>query len=227
MDFVITGDIHLHPYTDFATVTDGMNSRLLDGLNVVRQMKDYCIENDVKKMIVNGDTYQDRLNIETDTLFHVYEVFEEVQRAGIEVIFNTGNHDQHDKAGTIYTTKALSKLGIVVHEPTIIGTPDTAFYVIPFAYDVTPVKDKIKEFAKLARKESKHSTVLLLHQGVNGAFVGPYDFVMKENLTIKDCMSQHFDWVILGHYHKFQMLNSNTFYTGSPMELNFGERGKA
>jgi DNA repair exonuclease SbcCD nuclease subunit len=227
MNFVVTADIHLHAYSDFAVIKDGMNSRLLDGLNVVRQMKDYCLKNDVPLIVVDGDTFQDRLNIEADVLYYVYKVFEEVEDAGIKILFNTGNHDQHDKAGTIYSTVTLNRLGKVVYEPEIFEYEDTKFYTIPFAYDVDPVKKKIKEYAKMAKADKDSYHILLLHQGVDGAYVGAYDFVMKENLTVKDMMSQHFDWVVLGHYHKFQHLNTNTIYTGSPMQLNYGERGKA
>lgn len=227
MNFVVASDIHLHAYTDFAVVKDGMNSRLLDGLNVIRQMKDYCLENDVPLLIIDGDVFQDRLNIEADVLYHVYKVFEEVKDAGIEILINTGNHDQHDKAGNIYSTVTLSRLATVVHEPYIFEYDSTNFYTIPFAYDVSTVKQNIKEYARVANSQKDKEHVLLLHQGVDGAFVGAFDFVMKENLTIKDVMSQHFDWVILGHYHKHQHLNSNTLYTGSPMQLNYGERGKA
>lgn len=226
MNFVITADIHLHAYTDFAVVRDGMNSRLLDGLNVVRQMKDYCLENDVPLLIIDGDVFQDRLNIEADVLYHVYKVFEEVEEAGIKILINTGNHDQHDKAGNIYSTVTLNRLSHVVNEPEVFEFEDTKFYTIPFAYDVDPVKKKIKEYAKMAKSDKDSEHILLLHQGVDGAYVGAFDFVMKENLTVKDMMSQHFDWVILGHYHKFQHLNTNTIYTGSPMQLNYGERGK-
>lgn len=131
-----------------------------------------------------------------------------LEGATVPIYILEGNHDRiHEKA---------SEHGLNYLRPyaTIIDTPEVHFGVgfIPYQSDSEGFKDKVNSL------NLKSGSLLVVHQGFLGAFMG--DYVQDKTSVSPDVVKKL--KVFSGHYHKHQTLGSVT-YIGSPYTITFGE----
>jgi DNA repair exonuclease SbcCD nuclease subunit len=77
--------------------------------------------------------------------------------------------------------------------------------------------------ASLREEVQDYYEVMVTHYGVNEARLGPKDFKMKEDLTVKQLKELNYDLILLGHIHKPQVLADNIIVMGSVMAHSFHE----
>jgi DNA repair exonuclease SbcCD nuclease subunit len=68
----------------------------------------------------------------------------------------------------------------------------------------------------------------MTHLGLSGAVTGKRNYVMQDTFSIDELLPEKFKYVILGHYHKPQLIQgvNNALYTGSPLQHNFNDEGE-
>lgn len=253
MKIAFTADWHIHPFKEFSrsipvvfnqktykfvelpkdtgvSPTQEMdfaiiNSRLLDQYNALRHMADICKKEKVEVLIIAGDVFHKRGNLPTETLYVAKKIITYFsQKLKIPVYILAGNHDQDSNS-----IKPLDNLVSLEEENVFIFSipeeieleENLILRMIPYRHNRNIV---LEEFKKPVSKGV--DTILVSHIGISGASLGKQVYVSADDFSIKDINSKKYKFVALGHFHKPQNLAPNTFYCGSPVQMNFGEEGE-
>jgi DNA repair exonuclease SbcCD nuclease subunit len=216
-------DIHLKTTDPHGKIMpDGINSRLTDRINHIKQTVDHAIKIKADYWICLGDVF-DKINPPEVLRNLFFDAIAPLFQAGIKVIIIIGNHDTDFRVHSfmaderfINTINANTPLGDqfkVIAEPTELDLNGTKAYAVPY--------DHPDEIAKtLAAYKSKAGTLLLGHFDVKGALVGGTEFAMTNG--IPQSLMDGFRYSILGHYHKFQK-TKKWMYIGSVSIVDWGE----
>jgi len=224
MRFIATADLHVHNYTQFARIIDGLNSRLLDCVRVLDEIEEYIVSNDdIEAFLFLGDLFNSRTKVSIEVYHLVYERLKKIKETGVEIHILVGNHDQFLKKGEYHSVKPFSEIAHVIDKPEKFFLDKlTPVYALPY---IDNPDERRKAMLELIGKKQKKQGILIAHTGVAGAEVSSLShYVLKDEIELKDLFPELFDLVLLGHYHKSQKLRENVLYVGSPLQLNFGER---
>lgn len=240
MKIACTADWHIHAFSDFSkqlsVVWDSeinrfvesksdeakeMSSRLFNILDGICDLRDYCDKHRIKKVINAGDVFHKRGNINVDTFNAAYQVIKSFHNVGVDLITIAGNHDQTDASdipsSSIHT---LSEVTTILEEPTRIQlSEDCSLVAIPYSRNKRFI---MKSISELKSKDSK-SDILMAHLGVTGGAVGSGMYLMNDEYSMKDLTWDKWKYVVLGHYHRPQLLSHNTFYCGTPVQNTFND----
>lgn len=240
MKIAVSGDIHTHEFTDYSTTKTVQwdnselcfvesdtgitaNSRLLDILNTLIQAREYCLDNNISVFVIAGDLFHKRGAVSTIVYNMTYLVVESFKIVGITLIILAGNHDQvsnEDKPQN--SLFALNKIAIIVSEcGELVLNREVRLLMIPFSKNKELVLNPIENF-----EPDDIPTVLVSHLGINGAYVGKTSYACKDMFSLADLQPEKFKYIVLGHYHKPQLLDYNALYTGSPIQHNFNDEGE-
>lgn len=216
-------DIHVNNWKQYSTVDEnGINSRLKDGINCITQIRKYCISNKINIVLFGGDLFHIRKNIFTNVYNQTYDALKLFKQYNIEAFLLPGNHDQADKDGNIHALHGLKDVCTVLD--TFGSTqihPRINLFHIPYAEDKEYITSLLSNFTPI----SGINNLLLAHMNVSGAQLST-DFIhiSQYNPTINDLYTFKFDFCFFGHYHKFQYLNNNSVYIGSPLAHNWSDK---
>ena len=169
-----------------------------------------------------GDLF-DTVKPKTKAYTTVLEALERLNNAGIPVIIIAGNHSM---TKTRYTTSPYevlayhpAKIAIAYkfrYEKKEIG--DTVFHLLP---NMLRVEDYRTEFEKI-RIESNRSNILVTH-GLATAIKDKRLATVAEHELDNTILSENFDYIALGHYHRQCQITDNAWYSGSTEYLTYGE----
>ena len=242
VEFVIFSDVHAHAFRygarkvecDYA---DGLyNSRLVDTLDALHEMKAYVEKHLIQDVLFAGDMYHVRSNVLTVAGNLVYEFLGELAETAT-VTMIPGNHDYADREGlqhalTPLATSASATETIQVLEgvsEVVCGSYKAGLYVYTVPYVDNPLlaQGMLKEAAQLAKKRHPDiPAVLLGHLGFQGAKVGSdYVLVRDNDNTVDDVDGSAFNACFFGHYHEHQKLFPNGWYVGALTQHDWGCRG--
>ncbi len=89
------------------------------------------------------------------------------------------------------------------------------------------IKNHYEELLKKAKLITTSKPIIAMgHLTVNGAKLTPSserDIYVGNLEGINSSIFGDFDYIALGHFHKFQKIQDNIFYSGSPIPLSFSE----
>ena len=221
-------DVHSAIRNEFNEISNLTGSTRLDIIvSTIDSISDYCRDNNIPVAVCAGDIFHTRGKVGTkvyNALFHAIKRFSE---KGIDLVIIPGNHDQVDNSD--YPEHSLTPFseieGVYILDKmgqTLEYDEDVVFIGLPFSKNVDIVKGAIDEITSNIDNTKKN--ILIAHLGVSGAVIND-DYVMQDAYSLDDLKTEYFKYVVLGHYHDRQMLNHNTFYTGSPVSHKFGEDG--
>lgn len=228
MKLLFFSDLHCHNYEDHSIrLANGRNSRLQDCLNIVAQVKEWCLANPFSRVYFLGDVFHARYRLDVDVLTATRDVFVDLAKH-CSLYMLVGNHDQYTRVGDVHATAIFSDgddyVSLeVLDEP---GRDPHNFFADPKPYsiawyphtsDVPAMKEWIKQLPP--------TDIFIFHQGVSEAAVGPYDMHVKTEISINDLPLDRVRFCIAGDYHKRQFIR-NFHYVGSPLQLSQGERGE-
>lgn len=202
---VITGDVHF-------TV-----STLQLASSAVLLCIDKAFELNVP-VILNGDTLDSKAIIRGEVANRLIDLLKYAESKSVKVIINTGNHD-------LLSEKAKeSSLNFLEPYARIITS-------LTYQYDLNcvfiPYYNDSEEFKKALSKIPKDS-MLIIHQGVQTAFLGHY--VQDKTSLPKEAFSDF--RVIASHYHRAQDIKCGRprkgavglfSYCGTPYTTSFAE----
>lgn len=202
MKFLLTSDLHLHPWPAFSSITaEGINSRLKLTCERVRDMSNMAADEGCEAVLFAGD------------LFHVKRIEAETIDVAVRAFAGTripwfgvpGNHDQatHGPDGR-HSARAISAiqwLDAAGGRTALFkrGAESLTVYGIPYVRDREELKREIDAAPKC--------DVLLMHAGFAGAFMGS-DYIAD----LGDCADpewvygKKFKLVVTGHFHQGQVI---------------------
>lgn len=218
MSVVFFGDTHFHPWPKLSTVKDGINSRLLEQVKTMEQFGERLDKADV--VIFLGDWLEAQgASIDRDTYHAAYSAFEGIAERCRELIIIPGNHDV--VKNSIKVLRPLRKIAQVVDVPRIYHHKNDNFYLIPY----TSKKDEfLGMLTHLCKTKVEGGKILCGHVGIHGAIIGINEHLVRDPLT-PNAILEHVDIAVLGHYHRFQVIQNHIYYVGSPYQVDFSEMG--
>lgn len=242
MKLIATADVHCHTHVPFSTAgPEGINSRLYCCLEALQAVYEYAVANEILHVIIAGDLFHLKDRIPVEVYVRVWELLHQYsEQKGIQTIIVPGNHDGILQTGRSCLTPLHKKTAFVFEKPDVLAiTDDILISGIPFYRDVEQTKEAVKfvisEIQSIDREFNfeRAMKILVGHVGVFGAAYGD-DMVAKyEELEATDLRPDFFDFVVLGHLHKHQMVRRSQtrkddglmFYTGTPLQHTFSDEG--
>jgi DNA repair exonuclease SbcCD nuclease subunit len=218
--FIFTADLHLHNWPDCSeTLENGFNSRFVDGLDVLREILSYALEHEIDCVVFGGDLFHDRSTLPVEFVGSVIKVFAKYTRAGLKIYAYPGNHDYSVRVSSRFSIDLLRAANVCVVGVakrlalrTGSGTLDVAF---------VPYQRNTQELHRIMRQmRKKPPDVLFMHQGVQGVQSRSGYVLMGEPLKkewLIDCLT------LSGHIHESQLIGTNFYYVGSPLQLDWGD----
>jgi DNA repair exonuclease SbcCD nuclease subunit len=218
MKILFFTDLHLDNWSAFATTVEGgYNSRFMQQLSTLENILYYAEKREMR-IVFGGDLFNRRLLIPADVLHQTYELLAKYDKQPI--YFVIGNHDIYDWNSEHNSLAVLSEMQhvYVIDEATSVYTADNVHLSLVPHGALLPTSS-----ASLRSEVPNYYEILVTHYGVNEARLGPKDFKMKDDLTVKQLKELNYDLILLGHIHKPQQLADNITVMGSVMAHSFHE----
>jgi DNA repair exonuclease SbcCD nuclease subunit len=225
MKILVFSDLHLNEWKFGATILpNGLNSRLQDQLDVLKEIKDFCVKERIREVIFCGDLFHTHSKLSTTVLSCAAKALEDFRytfrndNGGVH--FLVGNHDIADKAGKYHGLEWLKSLGHCEvydepkHHPEWYHDGLAASF-LPFTDDRAVVEQFLKDVPENA--------LVFMHQGVTGVPMGS-GWVLNEILSanmIPDRVMHCFT----GHYHAHTRVSDKLTIVGSTTHQNWNDVG--
>lgn len=224
------GDLHAHIYKEFNENSDNTGSTRLDNIiNTLLYIRDYCEGNNILHVLFAGDLYHVRSRVNTIVYNSIYDCIKTFPEHGIEMTMIPGNHDDTDNSDlpqhSLHAFKDIEGVTVVDTLSTVNLGDGTPVVCARYSKNTKMIKDFINSFSE---DDFDKKPILLAHLGVNGGLVGNGSFPMADAFEVNDLRPDLFKYVVLGHFHKRQMLGgtNNVFYCGAPIQHSFGDEGE-
>ena len=248
-------DVHIGVENYGRTDPDtGLSTRLGDFLRTLDQLVDYAVENHVDLALFCGDAYKSRDPSQTHQREFAKRIAK-LSSEGIPTFLVVGNHDmplvtsrasaleifQTLDVSNVYTGDSLSTYVIPTNDGPIqiVSLPwirRSSYLTRAETRGMTQeelneaIQNSLTELIRI-RGESldpKIPSVFAGHVSVGDASTGSEQWMMlgRDHVLLKSAVAlPQFDYVALGHVHKYQELGSNprVVYSGSLQRVDFGE----
>jgi exonuclease SbcD len=234
----------------------GLSSRLGDFLKTLNMALDWALENDVHLVLIAGDIFKNRDPTPT-VQREFAKCIHKLSAAGLPVFILTGNHDMPNalqRANTVEIYSTLAIPGVIVAQKPgvhIVHTKagDVQIVALPWlsrSYlmskgdfrNLNPddlnreLLDLIETFVdtSAANIDPSMPAVLTAHASVQGAvFSTERDIMLGSDIVLprSTIANPAFDYVAMGHIHKYQVLSGGRppiVYPGSLERIDFGEQ---
>jgi DNA repair exonuclease SbcCD nuclease subunit len=222
MKLIHIADTHLGLAAFNRLDPDGMNLREKQVYDNFLSAIDTIIHHKPDVLVHAGDLF-DTVKPKTRAYTTVLEALERLHAAGIPLVIIAGNHSM---VKTRYTT---SPFEVLTYHPSEITAAyrfryerveygDTMFHLIPNmlrAEDYRTAYDAV-EFSP------SHHNVLVTH-GLATAIKDKRLATVAEHELDDTILSDKFDYIALGHYHRQVQITDNAWYSGSLEYLTYGE----
>ena len=227
MKIAVFSDLHSHAFKNGTIQEDGRNSRVTDAVRVIEQVYSYALQNDCSHVLFGGDLFDTRKRIDVDTYnrtHHAVSVWSEK----VHTFMIPGNHDQANKSGTIHSLSRFHRGGVcdVFNTPAWHDMGDgVGLFGIPYIDDGEVIAEHAQRAVESRPEWASSGAILLMHYGVQGAKVGPSDYVLPCELELHMLMPDKWNLILGGHYHIGQQLGANFHYIGSGMQHRWDDAG--
>jgi len=228
MKILHVSDTHLG-YSAYRKVTlDGINQREMDVYDSFKQFIDHAIDLKPDLIIHAGDLFDSVRPNNRAITFAIKQILR-ISKQKIPTIIVAGNHE-HPKlkeTGHIFSifdhlehvypvyNEKYEKLNFTINNEKI------TIHIVPQC----SLKSDFEEEIKKIKPDSKSKYNIFT---AHGAITGIKAFSMNEfnELYIPaNFLSKDFDYIALGHYHKYTKITENAFYSGSTDNLTFTDAG--
>ena len=214
MKAAVIADLHLSGYIQDKIIED-LPERLYERKLVLNNIIKYCNVNDIKTIIVLGDTLHNKSIIYVDAQNVLLDLIR--NNPDIVFIFIDGNHDLSGKGD-----KVKSALKSIDNEPNVkrIGI-EVEFEQIGDCLFIPYSPNMVNHI------KTKSSKYLFAHFGLNEATLSSGISIVS-NISLRDLVG-HYEYVILGHYHKPQeIINEDIklYYAGSIVQSDWSEKNE-
>ena len=226
MNIIHISDTHLGYSAYHKMNNDGINQREIDNYNSFKQFVDYIVNEKPDLILHAGDLF-DSVRPNNRAITFALKQILRISKEGIPFVIIAGNHEhpklketghifsifEHiDNIFPIYNSK-YEKLSFVLNEEKI------SIHCLPQTYSK---EDFNKNLEKIKIDISSKYNVLITHGGLRGI----KEFSMNEfneQIIPEKYLRMNFDYIALGHYHKYTKISSNCYYSGSTESFTFSD----
>ncbi|RLF28808.1 MAG: exonuclease SbcCD subunit D [Thermoplasmata archaeon] len=228
MRILHVSDTHLG-YTAYRKTTeDGINQREIDIYDAFKQFVDYAVETKPDLILHTGDLF-DSVRPTNRAITTAVQQILRISKKEIPIIIISGNHEtpRLRETGNIFNIfEHLDHVYPVYngrYEKIILTTKNNdekiSIHAVP---QCQTKKEYIDNLKKISIDKSADYNIVMLH----GCVKGIQEFSMNdfnELLIPIHFLKKEFDYIALGHYHKYTQVTENSFYSGSTEHLTFAE----
>ena len=226
MKILHVSDSHLGYSAYRKTTDDGINLREIDIYNAFEEFVNYAIKSKADLVLHAGDLF-DSVRPNNRALTFAIKQIIRLSDAKIPIVIIAGNHE-HPKlkeTGHIFSIFEHIKDVYPIYNAKYekinfkIKNEEVMIHALPQC----ELKTKFNEEIKKIKPSSDVDYNIFISQG---AVAGIKVFSMNEfnELIIpSNIFEKGFDYIALGHYHKYSKLSDNAFYSGSTERLSFTE----
>ena len=180
-------------------------------------MINYAIEHEITDILVLGDLFHDRVNLNIEILKKVHDLLLKAKENGQTWHIFPGNHDMFLRnSWKITSLRSFATLHRIYEKITVLNFEGRRHVIVPFIQDEAKYMDIINKIDKKATEED----VLLTHIGVNNATLNECFLLKNWNIVTLD--HTKFTKIFSGHFHCHQTVGKLT-YAGSPIPFRFDE----
>jgi DNA repair protein SbcD/Mre11 len=224
MKILHVSDTHLG-YSAYRKATpDGINQREMDVYKAFEEFVDYAISAKPDLIIHAGDLFDAVRPNNRAITFAINQIFR-LTKKKIPIVIISGNHEQPKikETGHIFSIFDNIEHTYPVYKskyetlPFEIDDKKIMIHAIP---QCNTKKEYDEELKKLKPDKSSDYNIFVSH----GSVTGVMNFSMNEfnELIIPaKILSRSFDYIALGHFHRYSILADNAYYSGSTESLTF------
>lgn len=223
MRLVHFSDTHLG-YSDYNKFdsTSSINQRELDVYRVFREIIDYIIETRPDLVIHAGDLF-DSIRPSNRAISEALEQFYRLSKERIPTVVIAGNHSTPRQQSTDSIFKILRYFPEIYPvfngEYTKLEIGECAIHAIPHTYSDENLQESIR---KLKPDSNFKFNIMVAHAAVRGVESASWGEFREQTLP-ESALIPEYNYIALGHYHRFLKLRDNAFYCGSPERFSFNE----
>lgn len=223
MKIVHFSDTHLG-YSDYGKFdsTTGMNQRELDVYNVFRKVVDYIIETKPDLVVHAGDLF-DSIRPSNRAISEALEQFYRLSREKIPTVIIAGNHSTPRQRATDPIFNILRYFPNIYPvfggKYTKVEIGKCMIHAIPHMYSDEDLQESVNN---LQPDKNFEYNIMVAHAAVRGSEVVSWGEFKEQTLPVT-ALNPDFDYIALGHYHRFLRLRENAYYSGSPERFSFNE----
>ena len=224
MKILHIADTHLG-FSAYRKVTEeGINQREIDTYNAFKKFIDYAIENKPDLIIHAGDLF-DSVRPNNRAITFAIDQILRLSKAGIPYVIIAGNHehpklketghilsifDHIENVYSIYKAKYEKiKLNLNNQKITVHALPQCE------------LKSQFKkELSKIKPDKDSDFNIFTSHGAVTGIKVFSMN-EFNELIIPAKILAKDFDYIALGHFHKYSKLAENAYYSGSTERFTF------
>lgn len=219
-------DTHLGFSAYRKATEEGINQREMDVYDAFTQCIDYAVKTKPDLVLHAGDLF-DSVRPTNRAITVGVEQILRLSKENIPFIVISGNHETPKlrETGNIFSIFEHLQDVYPIHknqyETVSVHTTDETITIHAIPQCLSP-QEFDKNFKKISYAKKSDYNVLVAH----GAVAGIQEFKMNEFnelfIPVK-AIKQDFEYIALGHYHKYTQLQENTFYAGSTEHFSFTE----
>jgi DNA repair protein SbcD/Mre11 len=222
MKIIHLADTHLG-YKNFSGKVDSvrnLNQRECDVYDAWHAAVDLAIQRQPDVVVHAGDLF-DSSRPSPRAIVEALNGFGKLRDADIPTVVIAGNHStpRFRSGGSVF--EILREFGIraIWSEPETLRINGIALHCVPHEPQAEQLLDDIRSLKLDAKADAN---VLVLHAGLEGVRQD-YHEVNEIALAPEELTKGEFDYVALGHLHKFNAPQVNAAYAGSLERLDFGD----
>jgi DNA repair exonuclease SbcCD nuclease subunit len=226
MRIVHLADTHLGFSAYRKATVDGINQREMDVYDAFTQCINYAVKTKPDLVLHAGDLFDSVRPTNRAITVAVQQILR-LSKEKIPFIVISGNHETPKlrETGNIFTIFEHLENVYPIHnnqyETVSVQTKDETAVIHAIPQCQSPKEFEVN-FKKIAFKKKVDVNILVAH----GAVAGIQEFKMNEFnelfIPVK-AVQQDFEYIALGHYHKYTKLQENAFYAGSTEHFSFTE----
>lgn len=222
MRIVHLADTHLG-YRSFSGKLDptrNLNQRECDVYDVWHRAIALTVELRPDLVVHAGDLF-DSSRPSPRAVAEALDGFKTLRDAGLPVVVIAGNHStpRFRSGGSIFEILDRFDIETVWSEPRTIKVSGVAVHAVPHEPDAAQLLEDVRGLKLDAKADGN---ILVLHAGLEGVKQG-YHEVNEIELDPTDLAATNYDYIALGHLHRYQAPQQNALYPGSLERLDFSD----
>lgn len=223
MKILFFTDAHVGHYREF----DKAGSRLNRCLDAVQYVLHWALDNGIDAIVEGGDLI-DRKNMVDFTAYNkLYRMLEDYWNLTGDwlppIHCLVGNHNMATYDGVETNLTPLAQFVRIHSEPRVVDFDECAIAFMPFRRRIEQWMEDWHNLSKQVQGLNK-PVVCMAHQEVKGAVTGTHRYIAQGGIE-PAVLPGPFDYVVFGHYHKYQQVANRSWYLGALLQQDFGEEG--
>lgn len=198
-----------------------LNQRECDVYDLWHRAVDIAIERQVDAVIHAGDLF-DSARPTHRALSEALDGLKRLRDASIPMVAIAGNHStpRYRSGGSVFEVLERFGLHAAWRAPQRFRVADVAFHAVPHEADPDQLRSDIES---MTPDPSAAANVLMLHAGLEAVPTSTYGEVNAVALSQDVIAGAPFDYIAMGHLHRFQAPQINAIYPGSLDRLDFAD----